>query len=586
MAEHTATSLNGDCPRSGLYETTKGLALLGNKHPTYSTHGFFSITRAVYQQPLSSASATFRPYSTPTTVPDYLDYKMFGSSDDRAKQLAARHRKKRVISGISQASHPSTANPASQRQQQQCTADTLSHQSPLYPDHHPLSDQTDFIHYVQPRYDHVGQDHSASQSLSRSSLRAQQFQMDQHRIQNEYMSHILYGNHTLPNLLAPPRSNFPTISHPAAYLHTPPLATSYQWLPGSVDAEPLMVNMLKDIKLENSPVIKVEPESSTATNIEPELSSHPQALSSSTPRPERESVSIPYPPHFRVSTLEAPLRTENTRIASDPSPNNNVARTPTTPFAPWTFTGLPRRPEAYHLPSSRGQLPTMPMHPIGFYSATMPYPQPVQRHVSQPLLSPHFGGYAAGSGLYLPSVMNNSDTLHPVQLNAPAPGPQPTYLPAMGDQAFNPVQGITSRPNLEMHPSPSPSIFAQNVPTSNWHSNVAAPQQLGAVVPPYASQAHRTVSQPDMMAYQRTPPKDTRLPRKSVNSFGASPQILVPPSSPRGQATTRQPSKRVKLSKYTLDDTKVPSSPLQSAQRPSQQSSAYGPPLTFTLVSL
>lgn len=158
-----------------------------------------------------------------------LEYTMFGSSQDRARQLAGRHRKTRPRSSSSQWSRRSSASLTSQSQQQAQTDTALSDQ----PQHSP--DQAGFYQYFQPIYGYDKRILGDPAPLSPSSLHAQPFQMDQHRVQNEYMSQILYGNHTLPNLLAPPPSHFMATSHPATYISTPLMIPPYHWvLPGLI----------------------------------------------------------------------------------------------------------------------------------------------------------------------------------------------------------------------------------------------------------------------------------------------------------------------------------------------------------------
>jgi hypothetical protein len=203
--------------------------LFDNK--TLTPHCSFSTAQHVLQQEFGTRNFSFLHHTSSEPTPQYSEYTMFGSSQDRARQLAGRHRKNRASSSSSQWSRRSFASHTSQTQQQSESNMELRNR----PHHSP--EQTDIYQYFQPIYGYGKQapPDGVPTPLSPSSLRAQQFQMDQHRMQTEYLSQIIYNNHTLPNLLAPPPSRFMATSHPAPFVHPPRTVPPYHWaIPGLI----------------------------------------------------------------------------------------------------------------------------------------------------------------------------------------------------------------------------------------------------------------------------------------------------------------------------------------------------------------
>jgi hypothetical protein len=136
------------------------------------------------------------PYPASNHVPYHT---MFGSSEDRARQLAYRTRKDRVISSGSNSTHRSlsSASESSRRSHSSLSLHMGLNQS-IAPEI-PLSVQAGLVH---------GKDHATSRVLPwddpalassshDDSLPAKQCKdvhVEQHRVQSEYLSQVLYNS--------------------------------------------------------------------------------------------------------------------------------------------------------------------------------------------------------------------------------------------------------------------------------------------------------------------------------------------------------------------------------------------------------
>lgn len=443
---------------------------------------------------------------------------MFGSSEDRARQLAARHKKNRVSSNSLQGRQSST-NVASQTQQQTQTAFTSDDQPQLSPAHHPLPGQTNFNHYVQPVYGYGGQVPGAL--ISRSSLRAQQFQMDQHRIQNEYMSHIIYGNPSLPNLIVPPLSHFTTTSHPASYAQSPSLAPPYQWVARNVNAEPLNVNAMGQIRLDSSPLSKSPPPVPQPGSNHGRTPSYPES---------DLGIQLNHPPEWdtrhsgsETATANRPLRVENTtrRNISEPSPIYNSSRIERNNWLGASMAANPTNPpinaELLRRLLKMGQDPQAiaRQSPVGFYSTIVSHSRSVQRHSSQPDLGSPSTTYPS-----LTRPVQQPPRPHPMDVHivptrfrappSPRLAPQSPPLSPIGIYQVPPRASPAQRTACQSDPYPSQSLLSPSSPILGPFSAVDPRVRAS---PPREHPVQRTVSEPGLGPSQSRP-----MPSRRVSS--------------------------------------------------------------------
>lgn len=173
---------------------------------------------------------------------------MFGHSEDRARQLAGRHRKDRNTSSGSYASSSRNVSSSTQSSNQLQPTDSLTYgdaisyvKHPQYPNQMASpGTSTQIQHTGRPSSTpFAGQQQPFQQAYFNASpyqlaqpyiayappetpeqLAARRAQLEQERYQSEYLTKVLYGNPTVPNFNSPPSSQFmqPYVPAPLSYL--------------------------------------------------------------------------------------------------------------------------------------------------------------------------------------------------------------------------------------------------------------------------------------------------------------------------------------------------------------------------------
>lgn len=189
---------------------------------------------------------------------------MFGSSEDRARQLAARKRRERIGSSGSQSSHRSTisSNYANKQLQYACVSEQSSQRVQI-PERHDLQraglTAIDQHTAGEPDAVRLPHDHKIPLlPLENSSLRLarekQHPAMEQHRIQAEYLSQVLYSNASIFDMQAPPQSQFSVPTSTKRY--------------GSLGSNSNISQQLSNM---TTPVSHTQPSSSQPACIQPKL---------------------------------------------------------------------------------------------------------------------------------------------------------------------------------------------------------------------------------------------------------------------------------------------------------------------------
>lgn len=151
---------------------------------------------------------------------------MFGSSQDRARQLAARKRKERICSHDSHSSYRSISS-SSQASQQSHTIFPLEQdiKRPLAIPEHPShgasltyqSQHTPGDPYVKEALNDNQVPVLMAHDTSQCADGRTQSQLEQYRLQAEYLGKVLYGSLNIPALDVPPQSQFGSSSHYSPY---------------------------------------------------------------------------------------------------------------------------------------------------------------------------------------------------------------------------------------------------------------------------------------------------------------------------------------------------------------------------------
>lgn len=142
---------------------------------------------------------------------------MFGSSQDRARQLAGRNRRQRISSSGSCSSSRSTSS--SHDISELCSPTTLldpNAELPPVEEEQPFQETArSFVVVSDPRKKEIEQDNRRSTSHSASTLpiRPRNLQLEQHRLQAEHLSQVLYNTLSLPKSAATSHDLFRSSHH-------------------------------------------------------------------------------------------------------------------------------------------------------------------------------------------------------------------------------------------------------------------------------------------------------------------------------------------------------------------------------------
>ncbi|CAE7023478.1 Defective in cullin neddylation protein [Pyrenophora teres f. teres] len=140
---------------------------------------------------------------------------MFGSSQDRARQLAGRNRRERIssISSCSSSRSVSSSSRAPPLRNRQSTLDSTI-PSPSAVEEHAACDESGTIlgpHALEGQNQHLAEEGPPVSALQLASGQGGS-QVEQHRRQAEHLSQVLYNGFALEPSVSPPQSQF-SLSH-------------------------------------------------------------------------------------------------------------------------------------------------------------------------------------------------------------------------------------------------------------------------------------------------------------------------------------------------------------------------------------
>ena len=432
--------------------------------------GSYSITRLI------AATAT-KPRSLRLICSAHLHHPdirqgsdiMFGSSEDRARQLAARYKKNRANST------------GREEARDQHKMDVLSS--------------------------------CGSTSSSNTWLRARQLQLDQYRIQMEYMSYIIYGDPPLPNLFIPPPSRFTTSTQNPSV--QPSCVISR--MPRNFDEEPLIVNTVRDIEYDNPPPPEARP---------PRASPHQVARAQPQSQPILTSSSAAH------SLLAPPPQ---------PALSPQLARYPPT--------------QHYHLPATQTSTvqPHLPPSPIGTFATN--YPQSTNQRVGGlPVSASSYQEQSATQRLLAQIQRLRYQAMQQAQMEKQDLMQRDQMKQAQSHQIHqgrmqHAQQLATAQSSLDLHMSrtmsqpdlhtPNPSMFPSAVSFNRPNSTVG-------------SQAPRIASQPQLSAMLSRPGLNPNAPIYRPASFSSSQNLRGQEDFVQGGATALQQRHRSQAASHFL----------------------------------